>query len=116
MRNVGNHGCPQVSSRSAAPPLVAENSSVCWRLAHSQSGAARLLELHRNTQRHCLFMAVDLWIAQHLSEISVFIFETPPSLVAHFSLLHILPSTLCFNAAQTFYGDSSLKLILLSAC
>ena len=50
----------------------------------SQSGAARLLELHRNTQRHCLFMAVDLWIAQHLSEISVFIFQTPPSLAAHF--------------------------------
>jgi GR25 family glycosyltransferase involved in LPS biosynthesis len=49
----------------------------------SQSGAARLLELHKNTQRHCLFTAIDLWIGQHLSEISVFIFETPPSLAEY---------------------------------
>ena len=46
----------------------------------SQSGAARLLELHRNEQRHRSYTAVDLWIGQHLSRISVFIFDTPDSL------------------------------------
>ena len=68
-------------------PDVRNRESILGMYAYivSQSGAARLLELHKKTQRHCLFTAVDLWIGQHLSEISVFIFETPPSLAEYIS-------------------------------